>query len=302
MVDPEKKMPANILNYNLYGENRTAPFSDLLHIEKISARGPLYGWDFRPHQHHRLHQFFYILKGSGCAVFNKTNYEITSNMFIGIPPMIIHGFQFQPNTEGWVLSVPRTYLNKALENNFIFLQHFNRLIIYPSEDLHSQQEIQRLFKSLESEFNEKLPGYELALPSLATLLFTKMARLLPAERSQPDGPTSQKQLLLATFQNLLDKKFKERPSIKHYASMLGITPTHLNRICRTTTNKSAIELLHERTLLEAQKILIYTSMTIAEISYELGFCDPAHFSKFFKQKTSQKPSHFRKDHIKLLKK
>ncbi len=58
-------------------------------------------------------------------------------------------------------------------------------------------------------------------------------------------------------------------------------------------NKNALQLIHERVLLEAKRNLIYTVQSVSQISYGLGFNDPAYFSRFFKRLTGQPPKAFR---------
>jgi len=51
--------------------------------------------------------------------------------------------------------------------------------------------------------------------------------------------------------------------------------------------------LHQRLLLEAKRELVYTSMTISQISDQLGFSEPAYFSRFFKRMTGRSLKEFR---------
>lgn len=288
-----------IPNYILYGEEESELFSDYLHIESIRARSQNYGWKFRPHQHHNLHQFFFILKGGGLAIIEGKEHPMTDNMIIGIPPISVHGFNFMPDTRGWVLSIPDLYLQNILKDDLLLLEHINQKIIYQCDDKNLLKEFQYLFRSIEKERGSMAPSYGLTLRSLATLLITKIVRMHSLVAKLPSEATSQKQILLRNFQSLINAKFKDRLSVADYARELSITPTHLNRICKAIINISASELIHERSVLEAKRLLIYTSITIAEISYELGFCDPSHFSKFFHNKSTQKPSDFRKTFMKL---
>jgi len=284
----------NIPNYILYGEDESELFNDYLHIESIRARSQHHGWKFRPHRHHNLYQFFYILKGGGYTLIEGQRNILTDNIIIGIPPLTIHGFNFQPDTTGWVLTIPDLYLQNVLKDNLLLLEHINQKIIYQCTNHDMRNDIQYLFTSIAKEHAGIKSASDLALRCLTTLLITKISRLHPPAENQPKEITSQKQILLRNFQNMINVHFRERLSVAKYARDLNITPTHLNRICRSILDISASELLYERSLLEAKRLLIYTSMTIAEISYELGYCDPAHFSKFFHKKVTQKPSEFRR--------
>lgn len=83
-------------------------------------------------------------------------------------------------------------------------------------------------------------------------------------------------------------------SIKEYASRLNITPNHLNKRVKHETGNTASEVIREITILEAKVLLLQTTMTIKEISKELGFNDDSCFGRLFKNKTNYSPSGYRR--------
>jgi len=284
----------NIPNYILYGEEETELFNDYLHIESIQLRSQYTGGIFRAHQHHNLYQFFFISLGGGYARIEGKEYILTENMVIHVPPLTIHEFNFFPDTNGWVLTIPDVYIQNILKDNFLSLEHISQKIIFPFENNTTQKDVEYLFSSIAKEHAEMDRAYNVTLRCLTTLLLTKIIRCFPPMNTPPQATTSRKQILLHSFQNMINEKFKNRLSVTEYANELHITPTHLNRVCRAILNISASELIYQRSLMEAKRLLIYTSMTITEISYDLGYCDAAHFSKFFHTKSRQKPSDFRR--------
>jgi AraC family transcriptional activator of pobA len=81
--------------------------------------------------------------------------------------------------------------------------------------------------------------------------------------------------------------------VANYANKIGITPTHLNRVCKQLVNKSALEIMHDNIALEAKKHLMYSTFSVSEIANILNFKDPSHFSKFFKKNTGKSPKFFK---------
>ena len=77
------------------------------------------------------------------------------------------------------------------------------------------------------------------------------------------------------------------------ARQLGITPTQLNRVCRQLTGRPALALLHARVLLEAQRDLAYTTLSIKQVGLGLGFGDAGYFTRFFQRATGATPSRWR---------
>ncbi|GAB3705800.1 response regulator transcription factor [Spirosoma flavus] len=114
--------------------------------------------------------------------------------------------------------------------------------------------------------------------------------------------TDAKSRLTAVFTELLERQFPiETPtqrfqlrSASDYARQLSVHVNYLNRSVRTTTGKTTSDHIAERVIMEAKALLKHSDWNVAEISYSLGFDEPAHFNHFFKKNTSQTPSGFRK--------
>lgn len=100
--------------------------------------------------------------------------------------------------------------------------------------------------------------------------------------------------LVYKFKALIEVHFKEHLSASEYAEKLLVHPNYLNRITKSQTGKTSSELINERIKLEAIALLTYSSMTVSEISYELGFEELAHFSKVFKKLTGVAPTQYKK--------
>ncbi len=255
----------------------------------------IHGWKFRPHQHHNLQQFFYIEEGSGHVLIEDTEHSIHSNSIIVIPALTIHGFNFSLETKGWVITIPDLYLQKTFKNEPTIIEEISRKAIFTCTDNILQQEFKFLLSSMEKESSKTTTIHNLNLRCLATLLITKIINISPNSEKSSKSTVSKKQFIFHRFRELINENFKERLSVAAYANLLNITPTHLNRICRNILDVSASDLIHERAIIEARRLLIYTSMTVNEVAYELGYIDPAHFSKFFQRKSAQTPSSFRKN-------
>ena len=69
--------------------------------------------------------------------------------------------------------------------------------------------------------------------------------------------------------------------------------SHLNGTCRELAGQPALQIVHERQLLEAKRLLTYTSMTIYEMSDVLGFSDPTNFTRLFRRRVGISPKAFR---------
>ncbi|MEM8967561.1 MAG: helix-turn-helix domain-containing protein, partial [Bacteroidota bacterium] len=131
------------------------------------------------------------------------------------------------------------------------------------------------------------------LPLLRTTLRTLLTYLISIDLSpSADTQTEKTALQFQTYRNLVNNLFLKEKSVAAYAERLHISPNHLNAICKQQ-GKTAKAVIQERILKEAKFLVAFTEKDIAEISFYLGFAEPTHFSRFFKQETGQSPRDYR---------
>ena len=95
------------------------------------------------------------------------------------------------------------------------------------------------------------------------------------------------------FRELVDQDFRSHRPVDVYARRLGLTSTHLNRICREHLGDTALGVIHQRIVLEAKRYLTFTTLSAKEVALALAFEDPGYFARFFKRKTGFSPLGFR---------
>jgi len=96
----------------------------------------------------------------------------------------------------------------------------------------------------------------------------------------------------------LEKRFKKYRSINRYASELSIPVNRLNKASFQTIGKSPKQLIDERILLEAKRLLAHSTLSIKEIAFELGFDEPTNFIKYFRKHNHITPAEFRQKMLK----
>ena len=99
--------------------------------------------------------------------------------------------------------------------------------------------------------------------------------------------------LVREFNYLVEQHFKTKHTIKEYADLMIKSPKTLSNTFSQLSEKSPLQILHERKLLEAKRMLRYTNKTIKEIAYEIGFEDIQTFSRFFKKMENISPTDFK---------
>ena len=114
-------------------------------------------------------------------------------------------------------------------------------------------------------------------------------------RKEKPEPVSNRYLVLfKRFKEMVDKRFEEPWTASDYASSLHVSNHHLNRVVQHVCNQSATELIRNRKLLEAKRLLTFTDLTVSEITNRLGFTDSSYFAKAFKKESGAPPLDFRR--------
>lgn len=96
--------------------------------------------------------------------------------------------------------------------------------------------------------------------------------------------------LLFDFYQLLETNYKNYKAVQFYIEKLITTEKKLSSIIKEHTGLTPLQVIHNRILLEAKRLLLFEEITHKEISYHLGFDSPASFSAFIKSKTGYSPS------------
>ena len=100
--------------------------------------------------------------------------------------------------------------------------------------------------------------------------------------------------LVREFHYLVEQYFRTKHSVQEYADLLNKSVKTLANIFSLVSEKSPLQIIHERKALEAKRMLRYTDKPVKEIAYELGFEDIQTFSRFFKKLENSSPSDFKK--------
>ncbi|MDX1265734.1 MAG: helix-turn-helix domain-containing protein [Oceanisphaera sp.] len=283
-------MKEGIPVFKLYGEQGHWVTPDLLHYESIAQRSSLHDWEIKPHRHSDLYQLLYVQQGQV-----ELNIEGEINIVEGgvlqwVTPLCVHGFRFSPNVRGGVLTLAIPLVSR-------FEQSMNMALAFGSSSLileigKDRAFLDFLFTSLEREYSHHTPGRELALEAWINLLLTWMQRR-SIEQHAFSEPRPKGYAYFARFSSMVEHHYPEQWPVQKYAATLGVSVVRLNTICHQVGKQTALQFIHQRQLLEAKRSLIYTGMTVAQVSDSLGFSEPAYFSRFFRRLTGLSPSEFR---------
>jgi AraC-like DNA-binding protein len=101
---------------------------------------------------------------------------------------------------------------------------------------------------------------------------------------------------LRKFSQLVELNFKRLHTVADYANLLSLSPKILHKRITKTGTASPNELIKERIILEAKRLLAHTTLSVKEIGYALGYEDPAYFVRLFTNQAATSPADFRKQY------
>ena len=153
-----------------------------------------------------------------------------------------------------------------------------------------------LWKEIEVETAPSKERDEI-IRALLRVVFYKAARLYRDrfEKSSAQMSESAQTRLGRDFRLAVEKHFRTTTSVSDYAKQLHVTADHLGAVIRSHTGRTPSDIIRDRLLLEAKRLLIHTSMNISEIAYALNFEDPAYFGRFFRRLMHRTPGDFREE-------
>jgi AraC family transcriptional regulator, transcriptional activator of pobA len=279
----------------LYGENNYSSLLEFVHAEPLESRSKMYNWEIKEHLHTDLVQLFVIESGNGILVSEKKESIILGPSIVFIPINTLHGFIFQDNVKGEVITFSDFFLENNFKQNQKIVFKLNHLQCFNFEKNNMLfEQIKTLKEMIVKELNEENIEKRTFINSLFQTLFLAIFRVNQIQKTSMEETDNKTLKYFQIFQKNIKQDYSEIKTISQYAKEIGITTMHLNRVCKLVVGKSPLQILHELVVAKAKKYLLNTSYSISEISYFLNFNDPAYFTRLFKKNVGVSPSDFRK--------
>ncbi|MGB3108084.1 MULTISPECIES: helix-turn-helix domain-containing protein [Sphingobacterium] len=151
-----------------------------------------------------------------------------------------------------------------------------------------------IFGQMTDEFGLNDTSLEEMLRTYLKQLFIKSARLWKKQNLDKELTEQNNDLeFFRKFTLLVDEHYKEKHHVADYAELLFMAPKTISHKFKRLNLPQPNDVIKNRILLEAKRLLVHTNLTAKEVGYELGYEDPAYFSRLFVQKSGETPSAFR---------
>ncbi len=281
---------ASIPVFKLYGESLDWPTPDLLHCEPISQRSREHHWEIKPHRHADLCQLLFVYRGQAELEIEGQRTLLDKSMVQVLPPLSVHGFRFSEDIEGYVVTLAAPLVSHLQTQLGQGQNTLARPEGYPMGA--DEAYLNGLFAALQQEYQGQQPAREMLMHALVSMIVVWVGRQALQRSSASRRPQRAREYFNGFIQ-LVEAHYREHVKVEDLAHKLGISVSHLNGTCRELAGQPALQIMHERQLLEAKRLLTYTGMTIYEISADLGFSDPTNFTRLFRRREGISPKVFR---------
>ncbi|UJQ94119.1 helix-turn-helix domain-containing protein [Mariluticola halotolerans] len=293
----ESEHKPKIPRYYLYGDQLDEVELDFVHIEPIRERSGKHDWTIRAHAHPDHVQLLLVESGGGTIRIEDQQYDILAPCLIVVPVAMVHEIQFTPDVDGIVMNVAQAFMTAVTTMDNRLAQNLGVRNVYPISGTGlNTDDVSVAFHSAYREYVWSAAGRRAAVMASFINIAVYVMRLRGEITASGAQPLDRDYEIICRYREVLERSFKEQKGLEYYAGQLGVSTQRLNLACRARCGKTSSEVLHERVIIEAKRFLIYTEMTVAEIGYDLGFDDPAYFSRFFSQRVGAPPGAYRDEH------
>lgn len=289
-----------IPNINIGQEYDRSHVDAPVHYDALQNLASFFGRDMPVHRHAQYLQVHFIDRGNINFHIDDKLYQVSGPACFLTPPAVPHSFQTDAAAQGHVLTIHQSLIWRLLRRG---LQQEPQLTLergacltptaFDDDQALLWRRITELLDALATEWRHNAPAKSLMLENLVELLLIQIARLSPLTAAST--PVNNDDLrLFRRFSDLVEQHYRKHWRLAEYAQHIGVSESRLNQLCQHISNTSPKKLIHDRLVQESKRLLIFTSLSSSEISYQLGFRDPAYFARFFKTHAGNTAQQYRR--------
>jgi len=250
-----------------------------------------------PHLHD-FYSIFWVESGEAIHATEFVEYSLKADTILFVPPGLKHRMYIDKSVGGTYILFNEDFIQYNRKNHVPLKEYrlfnnteFKSLITVAPEKREKLNNITGLiFDELQ---NSDDYSQDIVL-NLLHLFLLESRRIFDKQNLTPkEEPNTTPDTTIIKFKQLIEENFTKEKNVSPYAEMLNMNPSCLNELAKRTTGITAGELIRNRVIDETKKLLYSSKMSGKEIAYELGFDDPAYFSRFFKKYTGMTLNEFR---------
>ncbi len=243
------------------------------------------------------HDFYELvwLRDGDCTFFSDfQHYPLDQGSLIFISPGQLHDYLVVPGQACRLLIYGfRPTVLPTVAHHLVNILPFDDTNCNPTLPIPASLKptFLQLFTTAHSRFDDRGLGWEAIISSYLQTILTEAAYLMPEELIAQAANASVQ--LTRAFQQAVEQHYRQRWQVKEYADLLGVTSNYLVKAVRETTSTTPKQMLQDRLLLEAKRLLVHTPYPVNQIGDLLAFPDSTTFARWFRKLTNEPPTQFR---------
>ncbi|MBP2237534.1 AraC family transcriptional activator of pobA [Sinorhizobium kostiense] len=278
----------DVPSFFVYGEPTRELDVGFLHVETVMERKSVHLGHVAPHQHPLMGQITYWFQGGGTYRIEDETCNFSAPAISFVPSNVVHGFDVGEQSDAIVVSISDDLLRAMAEQVDLGLD--GPVLLTGEKPDANWAKIGSLLAMIAEEYRTGASASEKVLVGLVSVVLSLMARL-----GGTSGPDASPAVSLGmALRGAIDRHYKEDWPVRRYVDLLATTPHLLDKAAREVFGQSVKEMLLERRLLEAKRLLKFTIRPVEDIGREIGFDDPAYFSRFFRRRAGEAPAAWRR--------
>jgi len=289
-----KKVDSKIEKYHLHKdhpEKLQFEVYDLLEYRKKSGKMAA-----TPHSH-SYYQIIWFFEEGGVHSVDFTTYSIKKNTILFIPKDHIHTFDNNLDVQGWLIHFNESFFMHSDVDIFLKYNIFN---VQDNPCYAIDKETASIAATYVDLMRKEL-GQTDAFGYEDIIRFSLKSLLIYLERIRRRGDdvdlrfTNHYELQFAKFKQLVEENYYKGLSVREYATLLNVSSKTLTTITKNVTNLAASQVISQRIILQAKRLLRFTTIQINEVAFKIGFEDVSYFVKFFKRHVGISPGKYRSE-------
>ena len=250
--------------------------------------------------YHSYIKIIFLKKGSNIIIdFNNYRLGADALFFINVNQWYKLEIQERPGS-GSLIYYNRDFYCVEIHDREVSCDGilYNNVYEIPVVYLSKEQSntVQEILHEIKAEIRNDEPSMEEMLRILLKKLIIKATRIWKTKHGINSAETKHEIEFTRKFSQLVELHFKSKHTVADYAAILSVSPKNLLKRITQNGKVAPNDLIKQRIILEAKRLLAHTGLSVKEIGYDLGYDDPAYFVRFFTKQTSASPVEFRKQY------
>ncbi|MFP4290090.1 MAG: helix-turn-helix domain-containing protein [Cyclobacteriaceae bacterium] len=247
-----------------------------------------------PHKHD-FYDVLFITEGHGKHTIDFQTYEVKPYTIFFLTPGQVHSWELSEDTKGFSIFFEAEFYGiHRSRGRLRDMPFFHVLSGDPALHLSRESEefVEEIIEQMYEEQANARHRYAEIIRAYLELLLMRLSRFY--DKQQQETSTPYHQQLIIRYEEMIDSHYIEKRMVSEYADMLNMSTKNLNAICKKTVNRTASDMIFNRIILEAKRLLLNAEWSVQQVGEMLHFYDSSYFVRFFRKHSGITPEQFRR--------